>query len=376
MTGNDGKGVTIDIMGRLVKLIRQGNVIPVISNAFRIEQIFRDDEELSAMMAEVPQFYDEFRTFDHQLTNKWATSINYPMSDYHNLARVAQYLQVESADAFDSWDWQDPREKYMQFLVDRLLSLSEKDSQYENDEDYKYAVSAFRKASKDRPQLFSEVATQLGYPRFMEGDEDPLRLLAKLPVSIYITTSYSNFLERALEKEDKTPRTQVCFCKLKSIKKTEHWPDRNFQPTEKSPAVVHLFGLEDYINTLVLSEDDHINFLLNAVESLGKENVSEMYPAYLQGALSESSLLLLGYHMRDWDFRTLFRFISKVRKPDSMEAKVAPSIAIQFRPSLGRKENETRSLKYLEEYFKTGKFMVKWNTIQQFIYELWKTYNA
>ena len=153
-------------------------------------------------------------------------------------------------------------------------------------------------------------------------------------------------------------------------------PDRDFQPTEKSPAVVHLFGLEDYTNTLVLSEDDHINFLLNAVENLGKENVSDVYPGYLQAALSESSLLLLGYHMRDWDFRTLFRFLSKVRKPDSMEARVAPSIAIQFKPSLGKKENEAKSLKYLEEYFKTGKFMVKWDSTEEFIYELWEAFSA
>ena len=99
MFGDDDNDEAIDIMQHLVPLIGEGKVIPIISNAFRIEEIFREDEELSRMMSEVPQFYDEFRTFDQQVTKKWAASINYPMSDNHNLARVAQYAEDVAADA-------------------------------------------------------------------------------------------------------------------------------------------------------------------------------------------------------------------------------------------------------------------------------------
>ena len=369
MFGDDDNDEAIDIMQHLVPLIGEGKVIPIISNSFRIEEIFREDEELSRMMSEVPQFYDEFRTFDQQVTKKWAASINYPMSDDHNLARVAQYLQVAKGGSFE-----DPRRKYMQFLINRLLSLSETNEQYKDDEEYRNVVAGFKKPPKGKTYSFSEVARGLGYPRFMNGREDPLRLLARLPLKIYITTSYSSFLEEALEKEDKKPRTQLCFCKVDKtvITTPEHLPDRDFNPTEKNPAVVHLFGLEDYTKTLMVSEDDYMTFLMNAVENIKSD---DMFPSYLRGALSGFSgwsLLLLGYHLRDWDFRTLFRFISRIRNINDTDT---PSIAIQFKPSLGRKENEA-GLKYLEKYLSKGKFMVEWNSTEEFINELWEAWNA
>lgn len=359
------------IMMQLAELVGEGKLIPVISNSFRIEEIFFEDEELSVMMAEAPKFYDEFRTFNHQLTKTWASSINYPLSDAHDLARVAQYLQVDQEADSDSFELKDPREKYLQFLNDRLLKLGEKSERYRNDEEYKITVSELKKPSKGQKR-FSEVAAQLGYPQFMNGREDPLRLLAKLPVNIYITTSYSDFLERALIAEKKEPQTQLCFCRNKGKAIAKFLPQRDFTPEEKKPAVVHLFGLEDDPSSLVLSEDDYINFLMNAVEDLGRE---EYYPAYLKSALWDSSLLLLGYYLRDWDFRTLFRFLSRIRK--NSDGAMRRSIAIQFEPHLGpaRKQEEERSKNYLKKYFSTGKFMIKWSRAEDFIYELWETCN-
>jgi hypothetical protein len=53
------------------------------------------------------------------------------------------------------------------------------------------------------------------------------------------------------------------------------------------------------------------------------------------------------------------------------------SIAIQFEPHLGpaRKQEEERSKNYLKKYFSTGKFMIKWSRVEDFIYELWETCN-
>ena len=347
----------------LTDVMQRGDVIPVISNAFRIEQIFSEDEELSRMMAGLPQFYDEFRSFDQQLTKIWAASINYPMSDDHNLARVSQYLQVEQSSSA-------LRESYLLFMIDRLLKLAEGCEYYRSEEEYKNAVTGYRKF-RPRTTAFSDVANQLGYPRFyLDGADDPLRLLARLPVKIYITTSYSNFLEHALEKEGKSPRTQLCFCKRELITDPKHLPDRDFMPSESEPAVVHLFGLEDYPKSLVLSEDDYINFLMVAVQNHNDDN---MYPSYLRFALSEpgTSLLLLGYYLRDWEFRTLFRFLSLVRNLSTIEAK---SIAIQFRPQLGRKDAEKRSLDYMKKYFEKVKFDITWEPTNKFIYRLYEEY--
>lgn len=359
MSSDQNNSLVIDNLDYLMPFLETGRVIPFLSNSFRLEEIFRDDRELSAMLAKPPEHFDEVRTFDQQLTKKWAEKIDYPMSDSHNLARVAQYRQVVSGFP------EGARREYIRYLTDRLLEINE------NDDEYKDIVARLRKRSQ--ALLFSEVVQQLDYPRFPEGVEDPLRLLARLPLKIFVTTGYSDFLERALIAEDKTPRTQLCFCRVgKSHIRAEHLPDRDFKPTATNPAVVHLYGLEDYTNTLILSEDDYMNFLMNAVEEI---NSQDYFPSYLRGALPESSLILLGYHMQDWDFRTLFRFGSRVRKIEAVDDEITPSIAIQFKPSLERKEIEARSLQYLEKYFAKRNFRVMWTGAEEFVYELWETWN-
>ena len=346
---------TIDNLNDIMPFIDYGTVIPIISNSFRIEEIFSDDKGLQKQLAEAPEYYDDIRTIDQQLTKKWAEKIGYPMSDDYNLARVAQYRQVESGDP------ELAKIEYFKFIIDRLLKNAEAE------DDYKDKVSELRKNTQRL--VFSQVAHQLDYPRFQKDVYDPLRLLAKLPLPIYITTSYSNFLERALEAEEKQPRTQICFWSGgKSNIKPEYLPDPKYDPTPTTPAVYHLFGLEEYKNTLILSEDDYLGFMMNAVEEI---NSQDLYPSPLRGSLPESRLLLIGYNLRDWDFRALFRFLLRIRKT----AIVRPSIAIQLKPSLGKKDYETRSLKYLERYFEDHKFKVKWTNNENFIFELWDTWN-
>ena len=356
MNVDENNNSTLDNLNDIMPFIEYGTVIPIISNAFRIEEIFRDDRELLKNMEVGSEFYDEVRTIDQQLTKNWAKKIGYPMSDHHNLARVAQYRQVESGDP------ELGKIEYIKFLNDRLLLLCENEKGYED---------KVRQLSMQTQRLiFSDTVQQLDFPRqYPDGREDPLRLLAKLPLPIYITTSYSNFLERALEAEGKAPRIQLCFLSTSHLGVNhKHLPDPDYNPTPTNPAVYHFFGLENYKNTLILSEDDYMYFLMNAVEEI---NSQDLYPSPLRLALPESRLILLGYNLRDWDFRALFRFILRVRRT----VTVRPSIAIQLKPNLEKKENEVRILKYLKKYFEDYKFRVKWTGAEKFIYELWDTWN-
>jgi hypothetical protein len=357
MSVGEAKQMTIDNFNDIIPFMETGQVVPIISNAFRIEEIFRNDEELLKKMNDSPEFYDEVRTVDQQLTKQWAQKIGYPMSDDHNLARVAQYRQVETEDPDLA------KFEYLKFLNDRLLKLCE------NEQGYKDKVSQLK--TQTGRQLFSDTAQQLDFPRqYSESREDPLRILARLPIKIFITTSFFNTLERALEAEGKKPRTQICFLSSGiSTVRREHLPDPDYEPTPENPAVYHFFGLEDYKDTLVLSEDDHMNFLMNAVEEI---NSQDIYPTPLRQALPDSRFLLLGFKLRDWDFRTVFRFILKIR-PKTIKPK--PSIAIQLRPNLGKKDFEEKSLNYLEHYFKGHNFRVKWTSTEKFIYELWDAWN-
>lgn len=343
---SSGNGYLDDIM----PFVKKGTVIPIISNALRIEQIYRDEEALTKQMSDTLESDEDELSIDEQLTKEWATEINYPMVDDHNLARVAQYFQVEQKESLLA------KTKYLKFLTNYLLDINA------DDENYQDVVRQLR----SQEASFSEIVQQLDFPRFPSGMEDPLRVLAKLPLKIYITTSYYNFVERALEVENKKPHTQVCFWsggKLSS--KPEHTPDPLFEPTDTEPVVYHLYGLEDYPQTLVLNEDDYMNFLISVVEDTNTQN--PLVPLRLREGLAESRLLLLGYRIKDWDFRVLFRFILKYRNADS-----APrGMLIQLKPGAKQSGNKEKSVEYLGQYFDKKQFDVDWTNSEKFIQKLW-----
>jgi hypothetical protein len=345
-----GGGYLDDIM----PFIKKGTVIPIISNSMRIEQIFRDEQALIAQMSDTAEFDDEDLSIDEQLTKEWAAEIHYPMADDHNLARVAQYYQVEQKESLLA------KTKYLKFLTNYLLDVNADDDGYQD------VVSQLR--TQEAP--FSEIVQQLDYPRFPDGMTDPMRMLAKLPVKIYVTTSYYNFIERALEAENKKPRTQVCFWSGGKLSaKPEHAPDPLYEPSDTEPAVYHLYGLEDYPQTLVLSEDDYMNFLISVVEDNNTQN--PLVPLRLREGLAESRLLLLGYHSRDWDFRVLFRFILKYRSIDS-----APrGMLIQLKPGAKQMGDKDKSVKYLSQYFDKKQFDVDWTNPEKFIKKLWNEWD-
>jgi len=341
----------IDFWEDIMPRINQGIVIPIISNSFSIEQIFREGNE-------APVTDEEGLTINEQLTAEWANWIEYPMLDKQNLARVAQYFLVEQKDNPQA------RTKYLEFLKSFLLTIANDDKEYSD--------LASKLKLQIQEQRFSEIVHQLDYPRFPPGaDEDPLRLLARLPLPIYITTSHSDFLERALDAEGKKPLTQICFWSgIISSAKAEHRTDPDFTPTVTNPLVYHLYGLEDYPQTLVLSEDDYINFLISMVEDTN--TLDPIVPLSLRRALGESHLLLLGYHLPDWDFRVLFRFILKFRR-DEFSPR---GMVIQLKPGKKSMENTEKSLDYLRRYFDRKKFDIEWSNAEDFIRRLWNNWNA
>jgi hypothetical protein len=335
-----------DIMPR----INQGIVIPIISSSFRIEQIFREDKDVTGNE-------EEALSIDEQLITEWANWIEYPMPDKHSLARVAQYYLVEQKDNPQA------RTKYLEFLKTVLLAIAKEDSAY--------ADLAEGLKSQIQELHFSEIVQQLDYPRFPEGTEDSLRLLARLPLPIYLTTSQSDFLERALEAEGKKPRTQICFWSgAIASASPEHQTDPDFMPTTTNPLVYHLYGLEDYPQTLVQSEDDYINFIMSMVEDTNTLN--PVVPLNLRRALGESNLILLGYRLQDWDFRILFRFILKFRR-DEFSPR---GMVIQLKQAGKQVENVEKSLEYLSHYFDRRKFDIEWCDAECFIQKLWSEWNT
>lgn len=328
---------------KILQNISKGCVIPVISSSFRMEQIFHELAE------------EDGSTIIEDLTAQWAKYIDYPMPDRSNLAQVAQYYLVEQNN--------DPsaRAGVFHFLKQFLWTMA-------NTEVDDPALAAGLQNPIEE-MCFSDLVEKLDYPKFADGTEDPLRLLARFPLPVYITTSQSDFLERALEAEGKTPCPQICFWsgEIPNLPK-EHRRVEELNPSVTNPLVYHLFGLEEYPQTLVLSEDDFINFLISVTEDINTLNPK--IPLYLRQAVQGSQLVLIGYRLSGWDFRVLFRLMMKFRSDYSPRGML-----IQLEDKENQASNE-KTVTYLRQYFGKKSFDIVWKDAESFIRELWSEWNS
>lgn len=158
--------------------IEDKKLIPLISNSVRLEAIFNvgetDSEEDDRDIPHDNEDDTPELTLEEILTRIWAEELGYPLPNKHQLARVAQYNRVKSADDYQA------KTRYLRFLKEKLLNLAE-DEQPELVEELRSDL-----ARHD----FAHLATELGYPRYRRIEADPLRLLAKLDLPVYATTSY------------------------------------------------------------------------------------------------------------------------------------------------------------------------------------------
>lgn len=346
-----------DYWEEINRRIKEHKIIPILANSVRNDLIFNLEtgDETGEESLPRPEAGAE-KTIGETLAEIWAESLGYPLNDNSNLARVAMYNRVKSQDT------EEAKIKYLAFVKEALLQLAGSDPQAAD------VVAELQ--SQVRELGFADLAQELGYPRFTKPEQDSLRLLARLPLSIYVTTSYYDFLERAIRLEGRKPVTQVCFWSRDTTNiLPEHIPDPNFIPTPETPLVYHLFGLERYPRSLVLSEDDYLDFL---VEVTGDNDARNPFiPLRLREALAESSLILLGYRLQDWDFRILFRGII-----NSRFSNLRPfGLIIQIKPEDTGIVNVQEVRRYLTEYFEPAQFKVEWNSADEFIRRMWEEWN-
>lgn len=335
----------------LCRRVDVGQVIPIIGNSVFNDQVFDiDNDQILGISQgeEVPEGW----SIEEQLADAWAEEVGYPLPEQHWLPRVALFDRV-----VNSTDDLESKNRYLYWLKDTLLFLAKEDKSVDPD-----TIEELQDDIKQ--QTFTDIAVELGYPKSGEAYSNSLQHLAELKLPIYITTSPFDFLERAIKANHREPRTQICFWSGEPstyIDET-HQMDYDFKPTPENPLVFHVFGLETYPESMVLNEDDYLDFL--AIISKDTNQKKPLLPVYLRKALTQSSLILLGYRLRDWDFRVMFRgLISST--PDSLRTF---NLAIQLKPERNVSADQIRD--YLEKYFGVSNFKVEWNTPQGFISKL------
>lgn len=251
-----------------------------------------------------------------QIARDWAKEFGYPLEDTENLARVATYVAVKHKDPMSPKD----------LLLERW----------------------FRNAK---------------LPDYSSPYE-PHATLASLPFSMYMTTNYDPFMTKALIAAEKKPRRELCKWNT-FIKDYPSIFDQNpgFEPSPEEPVVFHLHGHDAIAESLVLTEDDYLDFLVRISRD------AELLPHQVRRCLAGTSLLFVGYSLADWSFRVLFRGL--VTSTEQSLRRI--SVTVQLPPLSGQeipgaREGEIQS--YLDNYFDQIDIRVYWGTAKEFMTEL------
>lgn len=253
------------------------------------------------------------------LAKEWAREIDYPFPDDENLPKVAQYLAVEQrADV--------PRNR----IVDR-----------------------FRKA---------------GSPDFSNPLE-PHCVLADLHCSIYITTNYDDFmyralLERASARGDKKFAPMREYCRWNEVVKQGTKAKIPRAPAPESPLVYHLHGVLDKPASLVITEDDYLEFMVDD---------SRLIPEDVKSALSNTSLLFVGYSLEDLNFKLILRRVTTYMRRAEGARHVSVQIAPKAKgepPSPEELARAERQRLYLTKHFGLQRVDLYWGSAADFAKEL------
>ena len=294
-----------------------------------------------------------------ELAQRWAGSYNFPMAHYarEDLPQVAQFVSVKQARAF-------VRDKLREHVRNELLNR------------FKDKLSAdFQAPTKALEDLFSEI----GRIRREEDKSglEPHTVLAKLDLPIYITTNPCCSLENALTVQGKHPRSEYC----RWYGKIENEPciytdQKDYKPDPENPLVFHMFGRLNDPESLVITEDDYFNFLIGVSQKQKREPTSVIpFPLVVGEALTDKSLMFLGFSLDQWIFRVLFRTIMAYSGRGLLQDYA--QVAAQVEPEEGRIVNPVRAREYLKEYFKiNANIDIFWGGVDDFVRDFVGEYKA
>jgi hypothetical protein len=280
------------------------------------------------------------------IARRWAAAHNFPMAPYEreDLPQVTQFMEVTQGDS-----------EFPRVALRRHLE-QEMEERYANQ-----LPAALAGASLD------DLIREVGRQRREQDPTEPYRVLANLPLPIYITTNPDDLLAEALRAEGKDP--QVVLCRWKT---DVDWPlsiyDREptFIPDAQRPLVYHLFGHLNTPGSVVLTEDDYFDYLMAVTRD------KTIIPPRVVKSWTSTALLFLGFHVDDWNFRVLFRSIIAEEGFILQGKKKIPSVAVQIDLEQGRSIEPQRARTYLEKYFVESSVNIYWGSAEQFLQELWQ----
>ena len=260
------------------------------------------------------------------LAQQLAREFNYPLADNQDLARVTEFVAVTKKDGMA------PKDRIRE---------------------------AFQTVAGPNP----------------EDKSDIHRVLASLDLPIYLTTNYDDFMFKALRAAGKDANREVCRWNKLLLEQEPSAFDSGYDPTSANPVVFHLHGRADIPESIVVTEDDYLDFLVNiskdlAVSPTGSQQRAAL-PVRIRSAIRNTTLLFVGYRLADLNFRVIHRGLLGSIEQSTKRISIAVQLRPETRDGKAAEEEVNRMQDYLEQYFNwTLNLQVYWGPADDFAREL------
>jgi hypothetical protein len=271
------------------------------------------------------------------IARRWAETYRFPLAphDRDDLPQVSQFLAVNQYPQFPHAELED---QLRQAILSRHGADLPPDADALGLDDLVAAVGAVRR-ERDRAE--------------------PHRLLARLPLPLYLTTNPDRLLEDALAAANRPADVALCPWN-ESIE--QRYMNEVQEGTKERPLVYHLFGRLNDRDSLVLTEDNYFDYLFGIARN------KDLLPEFVRKAVADSALLFLGFQLNDWGFRVLFRSIyhqegrSLLRRYAHVAVQIDPEEEQFLEPELARA--------FLESAFGEDYIRIYWGKAEDFIRDL------
>lgn len=327
-----GYNSTISLSGvywnNLLGLIDQQKCIPFIGpNASSFEK--EDGQPCIPSGTEIAKEWMKKYSYpfsDSDLSEKCIEEYGFPLDGSYHMARVAQFLAIENND-----------EKFPKYLLSDFISERE--------------------------------SPDFSLPKYKNT---PYAALADLDLNIYVTTNYDLLMEKALTSRGKDPVSEFCRWNDDLLEiPSRIGKHSKYKPHKDKPLVFHLHGDITTPESMVLTEKDYFDFIIN----LNKEDEKELLPNIIRLELPLSSLLFIGYALHEINFRTIFQGALSFLGRKSRKI----SVAVQIPPLVGDDKKE-RVVSYLNQYTKNMfEVYAYWGNVTNFVAEFrerWEKFRA
>lgn len=277
-----------------------------------------------------------------EVAQSWIGKYRVPLDQQRDLSAVAQFVEAAKEGVGR------PHDLLLRLLAEDLPRRDE-----------------FPHRERLQGRTLSEVISSTADLHFTRHPREPHLILANLPISTYVTTNPDSFLVEALRRQGSAPVRQHCLWREDMRDPTILERYKGLRGTLKEPLVFHIYGSDEDPTSLVLTEDNHLDFLRAVASDPG------LLPVHLQSSLTKSMLLFLGYDPRRLDSRVLLRGLLAHRK-DLRRERYA---VLQIDPKEGDAMHAGELRSFLESSCQQLLIRVYWGTVDAFLGELRDRWN-